>query len=82
MHLTKSFEIKGMPVGIHEMRRHLTNYFKGLPHFKETRLKLVTSLDVEEIHSILDDIAVKYDGFKQDPDLEDSSEPVTKTNIQ
>lgn len=62
-HLAKSFEIKGSPVGIFEMRRHLTNYFKGLPNFKETRMKLVTSLDVEELNFILEQIALKYEGF-------------------
>jgi tRNA-dihydrouridine synthase len=53
-HLLKSIEIKGMPRGVFEMRRHLTNYFKSLSHFKETRLKLVTSLDVEELLQIIE----------------------------
>ncbi len=58
--LAKSIEWKGIPVGIYEMRRHLSQYFKGLPDFKETRLKLVTSLDPSEINSILDRIIDKY----------------------
>lgn len=62
-HLAKSFEIKGTPVGIFEMRRHLTNYFKGLPNFKETRMKLVTLMDITELNEILEQIAIKYDGF-------------------
>jgi len=53
-HLLKSIEIKGNHRGILEMRRHLTNYFKSLSHFKETRLKLVTSLDVDELLQIID----------------------------
>jgi tRNA-dihydrouridine synthase len=60
MHLLKSIEIKGIPVGIYEMRRHLSNYFKNLSHFKETRLKLVTSLDVKELLEIIDQVAAKY----------------------
>src|SRR5512133_720183 len=48
----KSLEVKGIPRGIFEMRRHFTNYFKGLPEFKEIRMKLVTSLDIVEIESI------------------------------
>jgi tRNA-dihydrouridine synthase len=60
-HLKKSFEIKGSPVGIFEMRRHLTNYFKGLPNFKETRMKLVTSLDVDELLETLELIAINYE---------------------
>ena len=59
-HLRKSLEIKGDHVGILEMRRHLTNYFKGLPNFKDTRLKLVTSLDIEELFATLDIIADRW----------------------
>ena len=50
LQFAKSLEIKSEPVGIYEMRRHFSNYFKGLPHFKEIRLKLLTTLDVEEIY--------------------------------
>ena len=60
MHLAKSIEYKGIPVGIFEMRRHLSNYFKGLPDFKQTRMTLVTSLDVSKIEETLDEIALKY----------------------
>ena len=49
LHLDKSLEFKEGKRAIYEMRRHLSNYFKGLPHFKETRLKLLTTVDVEEI---------------------------------
>ncbi|MDE6140344.1 MAG: tRNA dihydrouridine synthase DusB [Alistipes sp.] len=62
-HLSKSIEIKGDRVGILEMRRHLSNYFKGLPDFKQTRLRLVTSFDVEEINSTLDGIAERWGDF-------------------
>ncbi|MBQ2429737.1 MAG: tRNA-dihydrouridine synthase family protein [Alistipes sp.] len=62
-HLAKSLEIKGDRVGILEMRRHLTNYFKGLPDFKQTRLKLVTSFDVEEINTTLDYVAERWGDF-------------------
>jgi nifR3 family TIM-barrel protein len=56
----KSLQWKSEPVGIFEMRRHLSNYFKGIPDFKETRIRLLTSLDVQEIHSILDEIRGKW----------------------
>ena len=62
-HLRKSLEAKGERVGILELRRHLTNYFKGLPDFKQTRLKLVTSYDPEEICSTLDYIADQWGDF-------------------
>ena len=53
-HFAKSLEVKGEVVGVLEMRRHLSCYFKGLPDFKETRLKLVTTKDTGEIYSLLD----------------------------
>jgi nifR3 family TIM-barrel protein len=63
MHFQRSLEWKGDPRGILEMRRHFSNYFKGLPDFKEIRLKLVTSLNVGEINDILDLIDEKYASF-------------------
>ena len=62
-HLAKSLEIKGGRVGILEMRRHLSNYFKGLPNFKETRLKLVTLFDPNELYATLDSIADRWGDF-------------------
>ena len=53
-HLTRSLSVKGDRVGVLEMRRHLSCYFKGLENFKETRLKLVTLTDVNEIFNTLD----------------------------
>jgi hypothetical protein len=50
-------------VGILEMRRHLTNYFKGLPDFKPTRLRLVTSNSIDELYAILDEIAERWGDF-------------------
>lgn len=55
-HLAKSLEFKGEKVGILEMRRHLSCYFKGLDNFRETRLKLVTSTDPQELFALLDRI--------------------------
>ena len=66
-HLAKSVEIKGDRVGILEMRRHLSCYFKGLPDFKETRLKLVTLNDPGELYSTLDYIAERW-GEEEAPD--------------
>ena len=42
------------------MRRHLSCYFKGLPDFKETRMRLVTENDPDEVLNILDYIAEKW----------------------
>lgn len=62
-HLRKSLEIKGDRVGVLEMRRHLSNYFKGLPDFKQTRLKLVTLFDVDEINATLDYVAERWGDY-------------------
>ena len=59
-HLEKSLQFKGEKVGILEMRRHLSCYFKGLPDFRETRLKLVTLTDPEELLATLDFVAEKW----------------------
>lgn len=61
-HLAKSIEIKGEKVGVLEMRRHLSNYFKGLPDFKQTRMKLVTLNDIPELFATLDHVAEKWGG--------------------
>jgi len=60
-HLALSLQYKGEPRGIYEMRRHLSCYFKGLPDFKETRMRMVTTLDVAELNDILDTIEQRYD---------------------
>jgi tRNA-dihydrouridine synthase B len=59
-HFIKSLEWKGPVVGITEMRRHYTNYFRGFDHFRDYRMKLVTSDDASEIHDILDQILERY----------------------
>jgi nifR3 family TIM-barrel protein len=63
-HLEKSLEHKEGMRSIFEMRRHLSNYFKGLPHFRETRLKLLTTLEVDQIKNILNDIRQKWGDFR------------------
>ena len=62
----KSLEVKSEPVGIYEMRRHFSNYFKGLPHFKEMRLKLLTTLDVSEIMDLLEQVREKYGTYQSE----------------
>ena len=50
---------KGERVGIVEMRRHYTNYFKGIPNFKAYKTALVTSNDLSEIYALLEEIRHK-----------------------
>ena len=59
-HLEKSIAWKGPKTGIFEMRRHYSNYFKGLDHFKEYRMKLVVADTFEQIDEILHQVAVHY----------------------
>ena len=61
-HLSLSTELKGPVTGVLEMRRHLSCYFKGLPDFKETRIRLVTASTAVEVSDILDEIGVKWGG--------------------
>ena len=55
-HFEFSLRWKGDKLGILEMRRHYTNYFKGIPNFKPFRMDLVTSMDIDFIRKKLDDI--------------------------
>jgi len=56
-HLKMSVKWKGEAVGIAEMKRHYGNYFKGIPNFKEYRIKLVTSNNLTEIFETLEEIS-------------------------
>jgi tRNA-dihydrouridine synthase B len=60
LHLDNSLKFKEGKRAIFEMRRHLSNYFKGVPHFKETRLKLLTSTEVNDIKIIIGEIKQKW----------------------
>ena len=62
-HLAKSIEVKGERVGVLEMRRHLSNYFKGLPNFKDTRMRLVTENDPATLMEIISSIAERWGDF-------------------
>jgi nifR3 family TIM-barrel protein len=55
-HLLKSIEWKGEKTGIFEMRRHYTNYFRGLDNSREFRSRLVNSPMLSELEEILEEI--------------------------
>ena len=63
-HLEMSVKWKGETLGIAEMKRHYTNYFKGISHFKEYRMKLVTSFDLQEIKDTLQYIQENSGNFQ------------------
>lgn len=60
-HLIKSIEWKSGKTGIFEMRRHYSNYFKGIPNFKEYRMKLVSLEKREEIEAVLEEIRENFE---------------------
>jgi tRNA-dihydrouridine synthase B len=62
-HLHKSIQWKGEMLGILEMRRHYTNYLKGLPHIKEFRTRLVTEKTMQQVDAVLDEIKIKFAGI-------------------
>ena len=59
-HLDFSIRWKGYRKGVFEMRRHYTNYFRGLPNFKPYRARLVEESDPQKVRGILDEIALTF----------------------
>ncbi len=59
-HLLYGIEWKGEKLGIFEMRKHYSNYFKGLKDIKSYRMRLVTEDNVEKLLGILDEISERY----------------------
>lgn len=60
-HLTFSLEWKGERQGVLEMRRHYTNYFRGIPNFKPFRTRLVETMLPDELFELLDEIPSVFD---------------------
>lgn len=60
IHLIKSVEWKGDKTGVFEMRRHYANYFRGIPNFKEYRVKLVGLNAYEDILDVLEEIKSNF----------------------
>ena len=58
-HLTASVKLKGARRAILEFRKFYNGYFKGLPHMKPWRLKLMQASSMDEIDEILEDIRDK-----------------------
>ncbi|MGB2087400.1 MAG: tRNA dihydrouridine synthase DusB [Psychroflexus salarius] len=62
-HLEMSIDWKGEKLGVFETRRHYTNYFKGIPHFKEYRMKMVTSDRAEDVFDTFNEVEEKFGDF-------------------
>lgn len=63
-HLAKSVAWKGEVLGVLEMRRHYTNYLKGLPGIKEFRGRLVSEKLAEGVAAVLDEVLAHYQGYE------------------
>lgn len=63
-HLQMAIDWKGETLGVLETRRHYTNYFKGIPHFKEYRTKMVTSDDSKDVFNALDEVLQNFSDYQ------------------
>jgi len=59
-HLEMAIAWKGEKLGVFETRRHYTNYFRGIPHFKDYRMKMVTSDDSASVFKTFDEVLEKF----------------------
>jgi tRNA-dihydrouridine synthase B len=66
-HLHKSISWKNEILGILEMRRHYTNYLRGLPNIKEFRLQLVQLKELTAIEEVLEKVLVAYKDYAFEP---------------
>lgn len=63
-HLQMAIDWKGEVLGVFETRRHYTNYFRGMPHFKEHRMKLVTSDHSKDVFAAMDVIEKEFAAYE------------------
>ena len=63
-HLQMAIDWKGEKLGVFETRRHYTNYFKGIPHFKDYRMKMVTSDHSEDVFATFDEVEDKFSDYQ------------------
>lgn len=63
-HLQMAIDWKGETLGVLETRRHYTNYFKGIPHFKEYRTKMVTSDAPEDVFAAFDEVEANFSEYQ------------------
>ena len=59
-HLQMAIDWKGEKLGVFETRRHYTNYFKGIPNFKEYRMKMVTSDVAADVFDTFEEVSQKF----------------------
>ena len=64
-HLDFSIQWKGERLGLVEMRRHYTNYFRGMDNFKKHRMKLILSESKNFTLEALNEISNVYSKNKE-----------------
>jgi hypothetical protein len=63
-HLEMAIDWKGEKLGVFETRRHYTNYFKGIPNFKEHRMKMVSSDDAASVFEAFEAVLEEFADFQ------------------
>ena len=63
-HAEWSAEWKGERLGLIEMRQHYSNYFRGIPHFKEWRMKFLEIFTLEEMDQVIAEADEFYRNFQ------------------
>jgi len=63
-HLQMAIDWKGEKLGVFETRRHYTNYFKGIPNFKEFRMKMVTSDESVDVYAAFDEALAVFGDYQ------------------
>ena len=63
-HLQMAIDWKGENLGVFETRRHYTNYFKNIPHFKELRMKMVTSDRSEDVFAAFEEVLEQFSNYQ------------------
>jgi len=59
-HLQMAIDWKGEKLGVFETRRHYTNYFKGIPNFKDYRTRMVTNDDAASVFAVFDEVLEEF----------------------
>ncbi|MDN5480986.1 MAG: tRNA dihydrouridine synthase DusB [Chryseobacterium sp.] len=63
-HAEWSAEWKGEKLGLIEMRQHYSNYFRGVPHFKEFRKKFLEVFTLEEMDVLIKETQKFYEEYQ------------------
>jgi tRNA-dihydrouridine synthase B len=63
-HAEWSTEWKGEKLGLIEMRQHYGNYFRGIPHFKDFRVKFLEVFTMEEMAEVIAETESFYEEFR------------------